>query len=136
MPMMLRAKDWLHSDGFPLAVERRNPQGPFGPHGHDFSEIVVVTGGRGTHRIGRDAWPLSAGDVFVVKGPETHEYRDLDQLLLINVLFQSDKLHLELADLTSLPGYHALFRLEPQWRRRHQFKSRLHLPPADVTRGT
>jgi AraC-like DNA-binding protein len=134
MALILRAKDWFHPDGFPLAVERRDPQEPFGPHAHDFSEVVVVTGGRGTHRIGRDAWPLSAGDVFVVKGPETHEYRDLDDLRLINLLFQPDKLTLELADLTSLPGYHALFRLEPQWRRRHRFNSRLHLAPADVAR--
>src|SRR5262249_57060331 len=121
MPGTLRAKAWSPPDGFRLAVERREPQEPFGLHGHDFSEIVVVTGGRGTHRIGRETWPLSAGDVFVVKGPETHEYRDLEDLRLINLLFLPGKLHLELADLTSLPGYHALFRLEPQWRKRHRF---------------
>lgn len=137
MPLTLRAKDWFHPDGFPLAVERRNPQGPFGRHGHvDFAEVVVVTGGRGTHRIGRDGWPLSAGDVFVVKGPEVHEYADLDDLNLINLLFQPDKLALETEDLAALPGYHALFRLEPQWRRRHKFQSRLHLSPAHLTRVT
>src|SRR5437764_1160665 len=47
MTLTLRAKDWFHPDGFPLAVERRDPQEPFGLHGHDFSEVVVVTGGPG-----------------------------------------------------------------------------------------
>jgi AraC-like DNA-binding protein len=132
MPRLLRAKDWFHPDGFPLAVERREPQEPFGLHGHDFSEVVVVTGGRGTHRIGREAWPLSAGDVFVVKGREAHEYVDPQELSLINVLYRPERLTWDLIDLVSLPGYHALFTLEPQWRRRHQFNSRLHLPPAEI----
>jgi AraC-like DNA-binding protein len=130
---MLYAKDWFHPDGFPLAVERREPQEPFDLHIHDFSELVVVTGGRGMHKIQDEAWPLSAGDVFVVKGDEAHEYCELDDLNLINILYLPDRLRWDLRDLVSLPGYHALFTLEPQWRRRHQFKSRLHLPPAEVS---
>jgi AraC-like DNA-binding protein len=114
-------------------VERREPQEPFDLHIHDFSELVVVTGGRGMHKIQDEAWPLSAGDVFVVKGDEAHEYCELDELNLINILYLPDRLRWDLRDLVSLPGYHALFTLEPQWRRRHQFKSRLHLPPADVS---
>ena len=31
-----------------------------------------------------------------------------------------------------MAGYHALFTLEPAWRQRHQFKSRLHLTPKDL----
>ena len=132
MPLTLRAKDWFHPDGFPLAVERRDPQEPFGLHTHDFSEVVVVTGGRGMHQIGRDAWPLSAGDAFVIKGRDEHAYPDPQELSLINVLYRPERLRWDLGDLASLPGYHALFTLEPQWRRRHQFKSRLHLSPAEV----
>ncbi len=132
MPLTLRAKDWFHPDGFPLAVERREPQEPFGLHTHDFSEVVVVTGGRGMHKIGKDAWPLSAGDAFVIKGRDAHAYPDPQELSLINVLYRPERLKWDLADLGSLPGYHALFTLEPQWRRRHQFNSRLHLPPAEI----
>ena len=132
MPRTLHAKDWFHADGFPLAVERREPQEPFDLHVHDFSELVVVTGGRGMHKIENEAWPLSAGDVFVVKGDDAHEYCELDELNLINVLYLPDRLRWDLGDLVSLPGYHALFTLEPQWRRRHQFNSRLHMSPAEV----
>lgn len=130
MLQTLKSKDWFHTDGFPLAVERRDPQEPFGLHDHDFSEVVFITGGTGTHVSGKVSWPLSTGDIFVVGGKRAHEYRDVEKLKLINILFQPGKLRMELQDLTSLPGYHALFSLEPLWRQ--QFKSRLHLPPKDL----
>src|SRR4051794_8728002 len=117
----LRARDWFHADGFPLAVERRDPQEPFGPHAHEFSELVVITHGHGFHVVRGDRWPLSAGDVFVINGREAHDYQDMDALSLINVLFQPNRLKVKLADLATLPGYHALFTLEPRWRTRHQF---------------
>jgi|SRR5581483_1914097 AraC-like DNA-binding protein len=128
----LKPEDWFHQDGFPIAVERREPQPPFGPHKHRFSEIVLITGGRGLHVAGGESWPLSAGDIFVIGGPVGHDYRDLENLCLVNVLFRPDKLDLKLLDLATLPGYHALFNLEPAWRRRHQFKSRLHIAPAEL----
>lgn len=131
MLQTLKSKDWFHKDGFPLSIERRDPQEPFGLHDHDFSEVVFITGGTGTHVSGKISWPLSTGDVFVVGGKRAHEYRDVENLQLINILFLPGKLRMELQDLTSLPGYHALFSLEPLWRQ--QFRSRLHLPPADLS---
>ncbi len=133
MLQTLKTNDWFPSDGFPITVERREPQGAFPPHKHEFSEIVLVTGGEGFHVVGNESWPLSAGDVFVIGGRRAHAYRDLRTLRLINILFQPGKLRLELGDLTLLPGYHALFSLEPAWRQRHGFNSRLHLTPRDLT---
>ena len=43
MTRKLTRQEWFHSDGFPVAVERREPQGPFEPHSHEFSELVLVT---------------------------------------------------------------------------------------------
>lgn len=128
----LKTSDWFHPDGFPIAVERRNPQAPFGPHGHEFAEVVLVTGGRGVHVVGKESWPLGKGDAFVINGSRTHDYQDLQNLCLINVLFQPQKLQLQLADLQALPGYHALFTLEPAWRRRHKYRSRLQLSPREL----
>ena len=48
----LRKEDWFHSDGFPIVVARRDPQEPFGLHAHEFSEIVIITGGTGLHVTG------------------------------------------------------------------------------------
>lgn len=125
----LKRRDWFKADGFPIAVERREPQTPFGLHSHEFSEIVIITSGQGVHITGDESYPLNAGDVFVIGGSRPHDYHSMDRLCLVNVLFQPDRLDLRHHDLQSLPGYHALFTLEPFWRKRHQFKSRLHLKP-------
>ena len=129
MPTTLTRKDWFSPDDFPLAVERREPQTEFGIHSHEFSEIVIITAGRGMHVTGRVAYPLNAGDVFVIGGSRAHVYREMEQLCLVNILFQPDNLTLPNDDLLTLPGYHALFTLEPTWRQRHRFESRLHLSP-------
>jgi AraC-like DNA-binding protein len=70
--------------------------------------------------------------VFVIGGARTHSYRDLDRLKLVNVLFRPERLPWRAADLAQLPGYHALFTLEPAWRRRHRFESRLRLTPGEL----
>lgn len=132
MVRTLRKEDWFHADGFPLAIERRDPQEPFGLHSHEFSEIVIITGGSGLHITGEDSWQLALGDVFAIGGSRPHDYLNIDNLRLINILFDQDKLSLEKMDLPSLPGYHTLFHLEPAWRKRHQFTSRLQLSPNDL----
>jgi AraC-like DNA-binding protein len=128
----LKAHDWFHEDGFPITVEWRQPQEPFGPHAHEFFELVMVTEGSGLHVTGGQSWPLAAGDVFVISGARPHDFTQLDHLCLVNVLFRPDKLAWPLVDLPQVAGYHAMFTLEPAWRRRHEFNSRLHLAPQEL----
>lgn len=128
----LKSHDWFPEDGFPIVVERRVPQEPFGLHAHEFSELVITTAGTGLHVTGRESWPLSAGDVFVISGPRPHNYQQLEHLCLVNILFLPEKLNLAQFDLPRLAGYHALFKLEPAWRGRQQFKGRLHLSPPEL----
>ena len=132
----LLKKDWFHEDGFPVAVERRNPQEPFGLHAHEFSEIVIITGGKGQHVTGEDQYELATGDTFVIGGSRPHDYLNMESLRLINILFDPAGLPMSTGDLQSLPGYHALFTLEPAWRKRHQFSSRLRLSPAELVEAT
>lgn len=129
----LKRKDWFQPDGFPIAVERRDPQEPFGLHAHEFSEIVLITSGRGVHITGKESYPLNAGDVFVIGGSRQHDYHSMERLCLVNILFQPEKLNMRTYDLRTLPGYHALFTLEPAWRRRHQFQGRLRLTPPELS---
>lgn len=128
----LKLKDWFHPDGFPIAVERRDPQEPFGLHAHEFAEIVIITAGRGVHVTGEESYPLGAGDVFVIGGSRQHDYHSMEKLCLVNILFQPGKLNLRTYDLRTLPGYHALFTLEPAWRERHQFNGKLRLTPNEL----
>lgn len=129
---VLKKQDWFHADGFPIVVERRDPQEPFGLHCHEFSEIVIITGGAGVHITGEDSYELKPGDTFVIGGDRPHDYLNMDQLSLINILFDPSELPMSIGDLQSLSGYHALFKLEPAWRSRHQFTSRLQLNPAEI----
>ena len=129
---ILKRKDWFQPDGFPIAVERRDPQEPFGLHAHEFAEIVIITSGRGVHITGQESYPLNTGDVFVIGGHRHHDYHSMEKLCLINILFQPEKLNFRNYDLRTLPGYHALFILEPAWRQRHQFNSRLRLTPQEL----
>jgi len=128
----LKKKDWFRADGVPIAVEIRDPQEPFGLHCHEFWEIVIISGGSGLHVTDKDSWQLAAGDAFVIGGARPHDYHNLANLRLVNILFDPEELSLDLQDLTSLPGYHALFHLEPAWRKRHQFESRLRLNARDL----
>ncbi len=132
---VLKKQDWFHEDGFPIVVERRDPQEPFGLHAHEFSEIVIITGGRGEHITGEDSYKLVTGDTFIIGPARPHDYLNMDQLRLINVLFDAADLPMTLGDLQSLSGYHALFTLEPAWRKRHGFSSRLQLSPPELVRA-
>lgn len=113
-------------------MERRDPQEPFGLHCHEFSEIVIITGGQGLHITGEDSYELVPGDTFVIGGDRPHDYLNMNELSLINILFDPAEIPFSIGDMQSLPGYHALFTLEPAWRKRHHFTSRLQLNPAEI----
>ena len=134
MKRVLKIDEWFHPDGFPISIERREPQEEFEPHAHEFAELVIVTGGKGLHVTGRDSWELTAGDVFVISGPREHHYRDLRDLRLVNILYQPNQLKMRLLDLPSVAGYHALFTLEPTRRPRQPAKGRLRLNGRELAR--
>lgn len=129
-PLQLSRDDFLPNRSLPLSVLRREPQPNFNRHTHEFDELVLITSGTATHLIEDTAYPLVAGDCFVVHQGDEHEFIDMDQLCLINILY--DPALLESAHVADLPGFRALFRMEPQLRRRRNFESRLHLDTAET----
>lgn len=96
-------------------------------HSHDFHELVVVLGGHGLHAVGPARHALEAGDVFTILPNMTHGYPQTDGLSLVNILYDPATLGIPEADLGSLPGYHALFTVEPRVRDQDNFKNRLRL---------
>ncbi len=120
---------------FRLSVLRRSPQIPFPKHTHDFTELVIVYGGSGTHFTENEEYSVASGDVFILTGDRAHGYRNLNNLQLINVIFNRRLLQLKPFsgfDLDSISGYHALFTWEPRLRTEHEFKSRLRLSHSDL----
>ena len=122
--------DIFGADGHPLAVMRIRNHIDLGLHTHDFFELVLVLGGQALHLTRGASYPLAAGDAFVIKPGVAHGYGETEGLELCNILFDPGRLALPRRDLSELPGYHALFELEPSFRDTHKFQSRLYLPPA------
>jgi len=123
----LRPPETFKSDGISIAIHRREPQPPFPRHRHQFAELVVVTEGSGLHVIRQEEYPVSVGDVFVILDTAPHEYKNRSNLGLVNVLYDPVELGMRKWDLHSIPGYRAMFELEPRNRQRHKFASRLRL---------
>jgi len=128
---------YFDSSGFPLAVRRvrtdpaHTPSHPHDltevEHRHDFCELVVVTQGNAMHWLEQSDFPVTAGDVFLLQGQQRHYFHDRKNLELINIMYDPDRIGLPENELRKIPGYCAMFMLEPSYRRRHRFASRLHL---------
>jgi AraC-like DNA-binding protein/mannose-6-phosphate isomerase-like protein (cupin superfamily) len=128
---------YFDPSGFPLAVRRVQTNSSHTPshphdlteveHHHDFCELVLVTRGSAMHWLeGRD-FPVTAGDVFLLQGQQRHYFHDRNNLDLLNIMYDPKKIGLPENELRRMPGYCALFMLEPAYRRQHRFESRLHL---------
>jgi len=80
------------------------------------------------------SYRLSAGDVFVIPKGRIHEYRETDHLGCYNIYFDNKQLDLKKWDAGLLAGYHALFLIEPVYRKKGNFNSRLRLSQDQLIR--
>ncbi len=142
MALLAQGIDYFGEDGFPVTARRvRTEAGgrPSHPHDvteidhyHDFCELVLVLGGRGRHVLEGESFSVGAGNVFVVQGQQIHSFREREDLVLVNVMYDPARLPLPAGLLRRLPGYSALFLLEPTFRSAHRFSSRLQLDRKDL----
>jgi AraC-like DNA-binding protein len=127
--------DYFGESGFPIMVGRSHlidiPASSHDlteiEHSHDFCELVIVAQGQGFQCLEGMDLPITAGDVFLLQGHQRHFFHDRKDLELINVMYDSEQIMLPENDLRCMPGYCAMFLLEPTYRQRHRFASRLHL---------
>ena len=96
-------------------------------HHHDFCELVIVSNGIGIQCLEGADLPISAGDVFLLQGKQSHYFHHREHLELINIMYDPQLLKLPENDLRRMPGYSAMFILEPRHRKEHKFASRLQL---------
>jgi AraC-like DNA-binding protein len=123
----LQKQDFFEDPTLPLQVYIRDPQPEFPMHSHGFDELVIILKGTAIHVIDQLEFPVKAGDVFVIAQNHEHQYQEMHGLALANILFEPEALMMNQWDIRALPGFHALFSLEPAFRSQHQFKSRLQL---------
>ena len=117
----------------PFSILHRNPQVNYPLHEHEFVELVIVTGGTGIHFTEKLSYKLETGDVYIVNPGVRHGYKDVNNLTLINVLYNPESLMTHLADIGTMPGFHALFKIEPHFST--QDTSRLLLSPAQLNKS-
>ncbi|MBQ7930940.1 MAG: helix-turn-helix domain-containing protein [Clostridia bacterium] len=98
-------------------------------HRHvDFSELVIVLGGSAEHVVGDERYPIGKGDVFVVGMGNCHGYEKVSNLRLCNVMFRPEVMLSGDYDVTQLPGFHALFLVDPHFHGVNGFLKERRLP--------
>ena len=100
-------RKYLSSIG--MNVEYGLVQSEFPLHTHDFYEAFVVVSGSGTHVVGEWKYPLSRGDMFVIKGELAHGFQNVQDLLVINLMYNSRFLQQYQSELCTIPGFSSFF---------------------------
>ena len=101
-------------------------------HQHEFSEIAIVTSGRGLHVTGREKWRLTRGDAFLIDGNRAHAISDVHDLEMMLILFDPSILNQAPLSLKSLPGFVRFFGPHPPNTAPTPFTSRNRLQESDL----
>jgi len=72
-------------------------------HDHDFMEIVLVLGGRCTHKTVDGEQTIHTGDVFILRPGAWHGYYNCRNLTIANCCFGPELLHRELGWMVTDP---------------------------------
>ncbi len=132
MKLKLLASDYFYDPDFKMKVIERDPELPYPLHSHDFYELVVIISGKGTHFTQTNAFPLYPGNVFVITPGLEHGYRDVENLRLYNILFDEKLFEHSLFDIRNMSGYHAMVRLEPNFRNENGLSTLMQLTPSQL----
>lgn len=111
--IILTDNSYFYEPTMQLKVIKREPELPYRLHSHEFHELVFVVSGRGINYTATEQMPLREGSVFFVPPGVEHGYKEVDNLVLYNVLYGQMLISAHILDLVDLPGYRALF-LETQ----------------------
>ncbi|WP_346338517.1 helix-turn-helix domain-containing protein [Vibrio parahaemolyticus] len=88
----LKPNEFFVSSEIPIATELRSPQEPYPEHSHAFEELMLVSGGSGTHVINDIPMNLSKNYVCFIKREDRHLFENVEGLHLSNVLFDQSKM--------------------------------------------
>ena len=116
-----------------LHIETATIHEDFSAHQHDFSELVVILSGRAVHSIENRNYRISSGDVYVLTGNTVHEFSNVEDLEICNIMFDP-LLPLNInPGLASISGYQALFAIEPLLRPEGMEQHRFSLSPIQLS---
>lgn len=110
---------------FPFQISYGEHKEVYPLHTHNFTELTIITGGSAGHIVEESIYPINRGEIFAIVPPLVHGLTDVKNLEHWNIIFDLDKLMLLDTELKKLPGFQALFILEPSHRYHRNFTSRL-----------
>jgi AraC-like DNA-binding protein len=114
-------------------INAHNLVSGFPVHSHDYVEIVIILSGQAEHCIKGQAYAVASGDVYVLKGNQEHGFQNTTRdFRVCNVMYRQELLDFPFEKLKALPGYQALFVLEPARRSDSEFRSLLRLDSAHL----
>lgn len=124
---------FTEAEDFPVHLQYGFHEQELYLHSHmDFSELVVVLGGKAQHIVGQERYPLSKGSVFVVGQHTEHGFEEVKHLTICNIMFREEAFA-HIFDMKQLPGFQSLFVLEPHYTQHELFLSKFRLSPEELT---
>lgn len=135
MTTKLLARDIGLEPGFTFRIQKCPLTHDYYVHSHDFSELVVILSGSAVHIIEGREYPVTAGQVFLIHSGVSHGYKNVEDIEYVNVMFQPEEL-LQQPELRLLPGFQALFYIEPFYRQEMYFKGMLSLDAGQLLEAT
>ncbi len=116
MTTTYRLSSHLLHDELPFCIQPAIHDRAFELHKHDFSELMIVLAGSAEHVVGGTRSTIKPGDVFVIDGEVEHGFERPKGLTLYNLMFDGKNPCFETPQLRVLPGYQALFNVDPMIR--------------------
>lgn len=100
--MRLSMIEYFSNESQAVAVEPREPQMSFPRHDHEFDEIVIVRSGNGWHVVNDKPHFITCGELFYIKAKDHHEFDQVNELRLVNILYCLDRLSIRSDELYRL----------------------------------
>jgi AraC-like DNA-binding protein len=107
---LLDSRKYWSDIHLPIQFEFRDPQTPFPLHTHDFHEIVLVYSGRAVHLTLEGDFEVQSGDVLSIKPGQVHGFKNIKNLVLMNILVKPSFFEDDLFGLHSPGAYDTLFK--------------------------
>lgn len=89
--LRLKSDEYVGQNSF-IKVLSREPQLDYPEHCHDFSELVLVSSGSGTHIINGNQSVVLPNTVACVSERDYHQYIDNKDVTLLNILYNKNTL--------------------------------------------
>ena len=95
----------------------------------DFSTLAIIHAGSGRKRVGNQSYQIRPRSIYIIHPEVPHAYLETQDLKLSNFCFTENVWSILPAALQALPGFQALFHIEPVFRGTRHYPSRLILDP-------